>query len=340
MNDSDYTIHVNIPLTPPQRVTVVPADDLGPVCYRDDDCESEESEVESQVDVEEEFNHGEIDWVEYEIVDKDDTIFAGGFLLKQKVKKDDAIMSIAPLPLFPGSPHTTQDFCRYMSALKASLQMGDQAHAMVVGSVLSFLPSTNTISIYMGFNPSVYQILKTVNMIADYGETLRTLKFDTCSGGCSVYMDDVLSCGQCKETRFTKCTMGCIDDYGQKDCCHPTTPRHVFHYMPVRDRIHAIVQSDLKNLLFYETYRHKSSEVSFITLLLRFCYNSVLLCKCYGLVTLLKLRFCYIFVTLMILFVTLCYVFVTFLLCFCYVFITILLLMLHFITCCNVGWTS
>ena len=172
-------------------------------------------------------------------------------------------------PLYDKSPHSAKDFCRYLMAMKQSLGLGDYAYAVIAGSIVSVLPVNNLIAMCLDQSPSTYTLIKVINVLACFNYSHRTLRYDACRDGCEVFREGREFCEVCAQSRWKHCTKEkCygIDQYGDltRKCHHPMLPVSTLYYMPVRDRIGALLTSDLKNFFKYNDLCHKTPMVSFI----------------------------------------------------------------------------
>jgi hypothetical protein len=195
-----------------------------------------------------------------------DSIFANGKKLRDVFLPE---FHIKPTELlYVGSTHTTQDFCRYMMALKQTLTVGDVAYAIIVGSIISFLPKNNVLSLCLEINPTTYKLLQTISVFAGFGSDwpLRTFQFDTCLKGCTTFAAAENFCEQCGDCRWKHCSKNCYrtntaNGEVQKRCHHLNEPSTSIYYMPMRDRITLLLKSDLRNLFYYDKYRKKCPTV-------------------------------------------------------------------------------
>ena len=65
--------------------------------------------------------------------------------------------------------------------------------------------------------------------------------------------------------RWKSCVAGCVNPLdGAMACNHNLKKSRDFYYLSVRDRLTVLLQSDLKNLFQYETYRYRSSRPTFV----------------------------------------------------------------------------
>jgi len=166
-------------------------------------------------------------------------------------------------PLFKDSPHSAKDFCRYMMAMKQSLGLGDHDFSVVVGTIISFLPQNNKIALCLEQSPSVYKVSQVVRIMAGFTSRLRTFQFNSCKKGCEILKIGQDFCSKCGECRWKHCTPECFSASGDCACVHLKTPVSKLYYMPIRDRIEALLKSDLKNFLLYDEFRKKNSQVSY-----------------------------------------------------------------------------
>jgi len=139
-----------------------------------------------------------------------------------------------------------------------SIDVGDQQFATNVGTLLSFLPEVNFFTACLSHGPTVYHILKVVTTVAQLTTSLRTFKFKTCSKGLCVISGDWC---QCDESTWVSCNQECYGHDGVSLCKHSKVPKKCFWYMPIRDRLFALLSSDIKNLFEYESFRQPSCQV-------------------------------------------------------------------------------
>jgi hypothetical protein len=173
-------------------------------------------------------------------------------------------------PLYKGSRHTTKDFCRYMMALKQSLAVGDMAYGVIVGSIISFLPRDNVLALCLEEQPSTYKVLQVIKVMADFTteKLLRTFHFHTCESGCDTFLRGQDFCYYCGGCRWKACTEKCYyrnaSDEKISICHHAKQPVTSLYYMPIRDRITRLLESDIKNLFYYDKYRKKNPKVMYV----------------------------------------------------------------------------
>ena len=167
-------------------------------------------------------------------------------------------------PIFPGSPHSIQDFSRYMLAMKQALNVGDETFASMVGTMISFLPPSNELAKCLEEGPSTYKIKQVVTVTAALRPDLRTFQFNTCTKGCRTYGISEFFCSVCSESRHLYCTYKCYDEDNVCCCIHKKIPRQLLYYMPVRDRVAGLLNSDLKNMFYYNTFRKKTETDGYV----------------------------------------------------------------------------
>jgi hypothetical protein len=258
-------------------------------CNYDSDDEEEEMEDEPEDDDGVQWNfESEIQWdgMDHEEEKEDDNLemfpsLHHGLLMKKWKKVVPPGIDFKD-PLFHGSPYSAQDFCRYIIALKNSNKMGDHAFAATVGSVLSFIPEENFFKTYLKKQPSVYSVLSIIDMVADVHKPLRTYKFHTCSVGSCIHKKDSNFCDCSGECRWINCSSACFDDEGQVVCSHVQEPVNCFWYMPVRDRLKCLLDSDIGKLFQYEKVRPEGVNAMST---LRFHYVFTMLCMHFVLTT-------------------------------------------------------
>ena len=144
----------------------------------------------------------------------------------------------------------------------AAVDMGDMTFTATVGLLLSFLPKEHFFRQCLKKNPSVYHTLQVMETVSGLKSKLRTYKYNTCSKGMCVFKDNVNFCEH--SCRWRYCSTDCFDEDDEEGdfvCGHVKEPVKTFWYMPIRDRITALLKSDLKNFFFYEKYRHTWTEV-------------------------------------------------------------------------------
>lgn len=187
-------------------------------------------------------------------------LFVGG---KEIITVPKLETGISPsTPLFNGSQHSLKDLARYFIAMKLSIGIGDRAFSTIVGSVLSFLPHCgDSIHSVLPTQPTVYKIMQFMETFSEFNTPIRTLVFHTCKTGCAIFQEDDEVCKDCSGYRWKHCNKECYDEEGNRVCNHSYIPTRLFYYMPIRDRVSALLNSDLKNLIFYEKYRKTSCKV-------------------------------------------------------------------------------
>ena len=123
--------------------------------------------------------------------------------------------------------------------MKNAISVGDVAFCSIISSIIAFIPSKNVFSSSLNINPSIYDYIKIINYYTDYKNLFQTFKFNICDDGCSV-----------------------VRMNGDIFCKHQSNKKRYFYYMPVRDRIEFLLNSDLRNLFLYPNYKYKSPKVS------------------------------------------------------------------------------
>jgi hypothetical protein len=141
------------------------------------------------------------------------------------------------------------------------LGLGDVAFSTVIGMVVSFLPVDNILQQCLNKNPTTYKLLQMIVTLSDFKQSLRTFRYNTCKKGCRPFDEGQNFCAKCEECRWKNCCQSCFDDEGNAVCRHQRVPKVVFYYMPLRDRITALLQSDLNNFFSYSAYRKRSPQV-------------------------------------------------------------------------------
>lgn len=249
---------IRIPPIPVFIRTPAPLDDEDPAFHY----ESTDSDSDSSVDEQ---------WDEYEDcveqTEENSSLFyeLGGIQMTSKYGSVELLDNVpVDEELYDGCSHSLKDFSRYMLALKNSLSGGDEAFAAVLGTVLSFLPDDNLMSKCLEEAPTTYKLLQVLSVTACLRSDLRTYQFNSCKDGCKTYDHGVFFCPKCKESRHVHCTPQCYEANGDCNCTHPKIPRHLIYIMPVRDRIKALLKSDVKNLFKYGDLRKKTDQAGYV----------------------------------------------------------------------------
>jgi hypothetical protein len=128
------------------------------------------------------------------------------------------------------------------------------------------LPPVNALVPLLLSRPTMYQSLKLIQNLAHLPSDLRTYKVDMCKKGCHPFHEDSVNnnfCSICKNCRWKHCGRGCYQA-GIKLCQHAKISARVFYYLPIRDRLLKLLNSDLKNMFQYEKYRYKSTNEEFV----------------------------------------------------------------------------
>ena len=138
-----------------------------------------------------------------------------------------------------------------------NVKVGDGVLANVVGLLATFLPKDNAFRSCLPERSSRYYLLKTLDNLAAYKSSLRTLKIHCCVKKCMGYYGEnshLNFCLTCGESRWKLCTDVCyVDD--RKVCDHRQSPRSVVYYNVVQDRLVKLLKSDVKHLFNYEYHR-------------------------------------------------------------------------------------
>jgi hypothetical protein len=93
----------------------------------------------------------------------------------------DDITSVASSPIYPGSPFTLQDLCRYLLYLKSrNSVIGDRLMASWLGVISAFLPADNALASLLKGTPSMYTSLKICQNLADLPQDLTSFVVDVC----------------------------------------------------------------------------------------------------------------------------------------------------------------
>jgi len=166
---------------------------------------------------------------------------------------------LASAPLFAGSQHLGKDLARFLLSFKARhLKIGDVLLAHMVGLMATFLPEGNTLQRVLPQRTSTYHLLKSLDNLAAYKSSLRTLKIHVCIKKCMGYYgvnSNLNVCSVCNECRWKQCLPACYTDEGVKLCDHLQSPRDTLYYNVVQDRLVKLLKSDLKNLFNYQQHR-------------------------------------------------------------------------------------
>jgi len=85
---------------------------------------------------------------------------------KNPQQTDDAILDDEEL--FPNSPISVKDLCRYLLYLKASnASIGDRLFASIIGSLIRFMPTNNILAQTLKVQPTMYYIYLIRNVISN-----------------------------------------------------------------------------------------------------------------------------------------------------------------------------
>jgi hypothetical protein len=165
-HDDIEDVVINIPPCPPQRIRV-PITEHYLLEDKEDDISSHDEHLGYVNDFD---DPTLIEWFDEPMIPITDTtsnsIFNHGMLLGDKYKPNYNIDS--NLPLFDGSKYSTKDFCRYMLSIKENLHLGEQQFCIITGTIMSFLPAGNTLSLCLVKHSSPYKILQLYDTMADF----------------------------------------------------------------------------------------------------------------------------------------------------------------------------
>jgi len=156
------------------------------------------------------------------------------------LKPDLDCVNFLSQSLFEGSEHTIQDIMVLIELYKAFTHIGDINESFLLGIIASVLPQNNLLARCLkksGFTSYFFQ--KLIN----FGTTLipkcSIYKVPVCSGGCMAYVGlnkDATMCNVCNTLR-------------------PPVISHYFYYLPIKERLLALLKSDLFKLFYYPTNR-------------------------------------------------------------------------------------
>ena len=197
---------------------------------------------------------------------------------------DNAVVEhelLAMKPLFHGSMYSAKDLARFLLSFKARhLKVGDNILANIVAILATFLPIDNVFKGCLPTQTSTYFLLKSLDNLASYKTSLRTLKIHCCVKKCTGYYGDNKDanfCEECDECRWKLCSPDCYEDGEDgnvtKLCRHEQNPRAVLYYNVVQDRLVKLLKSDLSKLFDYHEHRGGMSTC-------RYQYMSVNVHKC------------------------------------------------------------
>ena len=136
--------------------------------------------------------------------------------------------------------------------MKSAIGVGDGAFTSIVGSIISFLPRDNLFISVLEQHSSTYKVLNIIYYFAELSDNLQTYKFLLCNSGSCILKKNSASV-----------------------CDHGVSKNNFFHYMPNRQRVEHLLNSDLKNLFLYPIHKNRSEKV---IIMLRFCYDFVTIC--------------------------------------------------------------
>jgi hypothetical protein len=193
---------------------------------------SDSEDFENNVD--DNFDDEIVEQVEFER--ENNELFREGLILKVI---NESNLTYSPLePVYDGSIISMKHLCRYLLCLKTAIGAGDYAFTCIVGSIIAFLPNSNIFKLSLGQNCSSFKMLNTIYYFADINQNLKTYKFNICDNGTCVNKQ-----------------------IGVDSCGHGLTKLKKFHYMPIRQRMEYLLNSDIRNLFMYPLYKYRSPKV-------------------------------------------------------------------------------
>jgi hypothetical protein len=182
--------------------------------------------------------------------------------------RDEEQVAAGLLPLFPDSPFSLKDMCRFLLFMKCQNSViGDRLLASWFGMFPVFLPLQHSLLPMLRKEPSMYDLLKLCKNLGDIPQDMRTFLVNMCANGCHPFWKDTAHsnfCSKCGGCRWKSCNIACYDVDHNKVCQHTQTPVRSFYYMPMRDRIEKLLNSDLNNMFLYEKYRYKSNKEGYV----------------------------------------------------------------------------
>jgi hypothetical protein len=146
--------------------------------------------------------------------------------------------------LFPGSEHTVQDVMVLIELFKAFTHIGDINESFLLGIIASVLPHNNLLARCLkknGFTSYFFQ--KLINFGTILIPKCSIYKVPVCSKGCMAYV------GLHKES--TMCYV-CNTE-------KPSSMKHYFYYFPIKERLLALLNSDLFKFFNYPKSRQSPS---------------------------------------------------------------------------------
>ena len=166
--------------------------------------------------------------------------------------------------LYEGCSFSICDLSRLLLYIKSSkVKIGQILLSVVLGTVVTFLPPNSLIRQELKTCDTSYLMMKFLMDNAQLSNDLKTYKLSICKKGCSVFKKKSYKCKICRGVKFKFCSKRCVRN--QKMLCnHLRVPSEYCFYLSVRDRIKKLLNSDLRNLFFYDKYRYKSSNESYV----------------------------------------------------------------------------
>ena len=181
--------------------------------------------------VEPTFNQNEFD---------DSFHFKDGLIISTKDSNVDIEEEVNVL-LFEGSTLTLKEFCRYMKVLKSTQNLGDVAFSLIVGSILSFLPTRNGLVKYIDQHPTLYNIISKIDKLSNVQNCCRVYKFNICDDSLCIIPHNSIA----------------VDEIV---CTHTKKKKKSIHYLPIRDRILKLLNSDIHH--FFHTTEFTTKPVA------------------------------------------------------------------------------
>ena len=191
-------------------------------------------------------------------------VFRGGQLLQKEVSDDKRYALKGHDYVFPESGVTLTEFCRYLYLVRSKTSMTDTTFCVVFSAIVSFFPIDSGINKCLDRQCSYHDIWTFVKNHLWLDTELRTYKFSCCRKGCTSFVDaNTFFCPTCQAPKYRYCNRECLhEDNSSLLCSHLRVIDASFYYLPVRDRIKRLLQSDLCNLLHYDVCHYTEKEVS------------------------------------------------------------------------------
>jgi len=161
----------------------------------------------------------------------DSFIFGDGLIIStndSNINIDDEVDVL----LFEDSTLTLKQICRYKKVLKCTQNLGDVTFSIIVGSILSFLPTRNALVKYIDQHPTLYNIISKIDKLSDVRNCCRVYKFNLCDESKCIIPHQSINNDSCV-------------------CIHTKKKKQSFHYLPIRDRILKLLNSDIHH--FFHT---------------------------------------------------------------------------------------